>query len=152
MNRVKNKEEAGFTLIEAIASLALGIALATIIVLVVTPGLRHVRETKSMERLHANAVFLSNTFAYWVKQAENLTVPTPSTLEIRLPDLTAKTITKTSNRVLIDGAAFTPQDVQVTALTFTKMARSVQVSFQLASPTSGETLSITTTIAQRNSP
>ena len=152
MNKVRNKREAGFTLIEAIASLALGIALATIIVLVVTPGLRHVRETKSMERLHANAVFLSNTFAYWIKQAENLTVPTPSTLQIRMPDLTTKTITKDPSRILIDGNAFTSEDVQVTELTFTKMARSVRVNFQLASPTSGETLSITTTIAQRNSP
>lgn len=152
MKTARRKKYEGFTLIETITALAIGLFLVAIIVLVVTPGLGHIRQTKSTERLHANAIYVANTLSHWVKQGENLAVPAPDTLAIRLPDLTVKTITKTGNQITLDGAPLLSDNVLVTSLAFTNMAHSVQVTFDLESAASDQTLSITTTMAQRNSP
>lgn len=145
------KSGAGFTLVETIVSLGLGLLVTGMILSIFTVGLSHIRNMKNNEGLHSNAVFLLNTLTYWIKQGENLSVTPPSTLEITLPDSSVKEITKDiNNDITIDGTKFNTDDVELTILNFTQMARSVQINFTLKSRLGTETLSATTTIAQRN--
>lgn len=142
----------GFTLIEAIIALAIGSFVATMIVMVITLGIRQVHTTKRVERLHANAVYLSSTLTYWIKQAEMLTVSTLPThsLKIRLPDSSTITILKSGNKIARDSQNLTTDDVEVVELTFQKVSNSVRIGFTLKSTGFDETLSTTSTISKRN--
>lgn len=131
--------------------MALGLVAGTMIMLVTSGGLKNIRHLKQQERLHSNAIFLADVFAYWIKQGENLTV-NGSSLEISLPDLPKKTISLEAEAVKLDSGVLTTSDVVVTGLTFTKLKRSVQIQIALKSKNANETLSITTTVAQRNNP
>lgn len=147
---IKNKT--GFTLIETIVGVALGILVITTIMAVVTAGIIHIRVIRHFERLHSNAIFLVNTLTYWVKQGDALSVTsTPPILEIRLsPPSPPKIVTQNGDNITIDGVVFNSNDIQLTNLAFTKMPRSVQVNFTLKTKGANETFSATTTIAQRN--
>lgn len=140
----------GFTLIEVIVGLTIGVVIATVLTLTVSTGLRSMRGAKHRERLHANAVFLTNALDHWVKQGVLLQTPTPSTLAILLPDSSTKTIAKTGNRVTLDGNALTSDDVVVSGLVFSRMTRSVRIAFSMQKAGSSEIFSVTTTVAQRN--
>jgi type II secretory pathway pseudopilin PulG len=146
LNKKKNKS--GFTLMETIVALGLGLLATTMILYIVTTGFGYIRAIKNAENLHSNANFLLNTLTYWVKQGKNLTASN-STLEIELPNSSVKTITKTGDRIMLDGVPFTSDNIQVTELNFTKMSRSVQIRFTIKAKSGNETFSATTTIAQR---
>ena len=141
----------GFTLIELILSLAIGAFVATMVVGVIVPGMRYVREVRAEERLHANAVFLADALTYWIKQGEAFTLPDPETLEIHLPDSSTKIIAKDGEVILFDSVQFTATDIQVTALAFTKLDKSVRIEYTMREDKTDKTISISTTIAQRNS-
>ncbi len=143
--------ESGVTLLELILVLTIGVAVATIVTLVTTAGLKNIRSARRFERLHANAVFTTNALTYWVKQGDLLTVTSSTALRIVLPDSSVKYIEKSNNRVTLDGNALTTDDVQVTHLAFTRFGRSVRVGLSLKARNATETLSVTSTIAQRNS-
>jgi len=151
MKRLFKNSEAGFTLLETIISLSLGILVLSIIMAVVVPGLRNILTITRVEKLHVNGIFLLNTLTYWIKQAEDLNVPTQSKLEIKLPDSPVKTVTKNGNSITLDNIPFNTDDIEITELTFTKMAKSVRVNLTIKAKGGEETLPITTTIAQRNS-
>jgi len=145
----KDKRKSGFTLVETIVMFAVVIIIVTTIISVVVSGLKDIRTIRHLGRLHSNAIFLSNTLAYWVKQGENLDVTSPSTLAVKLSDSSIKEIKQDGNNIKIDGSPFNTDDIQVTNLTFHQLARSVQVSFTLQAE-DNEELHIQTTIAQRN--
>jgi len=151
MNRLRNKTQFGFSLIEVIVTLALGALVMATFLSVATSGLKHVRSIKRVERLHSNAVFLSNMFTYWIKKGENLKVTPPSTLEIEIPNSNPKTITEINDIIVLDGEALTSNDVKAT-LDFTEMERSVRIKFTLETDGGEETLSFKTTVARRNNP
>jgi len=136
----KDKKKSGFTLVETIVMFAVVIIIVTTIMSVVVSGLKHIRYIKNLGRLHSNAVYLVNTLNYWIKQGEDLNVPSPSILEVTLPNSPTKKV--------IDDSMFNTSDIQVNALTFTQLAKSVQISFTLQAE--NEELHIQTTIAQRN--
>lgn len=154
MDKSSAKTEHAFTLIEAIIALAIGLVTATMFVVIITEGLQQVRATKRVERLHANAIFLSNTLSYRVKQAKNTSVsasPNP-VLTLRFSDSSTTTIAKSGSEILIGGVSFTDEGIEVTDFTLTEMANSVRIGFTLRASGSDETFSSTTTIAQRNTP
>lgn len=127
----------GFTLIELIVGMALGLLLIVMITTVFAFGLKRIREIEQSEALHSNVLFVLNTITYWVKQGESLDTSTPGTLIITIPNL--------PNPKIINSATFTDNNIQIENLVFIKMAYSVRVTFNL---NGGETF--TTTIAQRN--
>ena len=153
MKNLRRNSESGFTLLETIISLALGILVLSIIMAVVVPGLSNIRTITRVEKLHVNGIFLLNTLTYWIKQAEDLNVPTSSSsiLEIKLPNSPVKTVTKNGNNITIDGIPFNTSSTEITGLIFTEMAKSVRVELTIKANGGKETLPITTTIAQRNS-
>jgi type II secretory pathway pseudopilin PulG len=149
MKRLFKNSEAGFTLMETIVALGLGILVMTAIMAVVIPGLENIRDITRVEQLHVNAVFLLNTLTYWIKQAKDLNVPSASLLEIELPD-SVKTVKKDGNNIMIDGVPFNADEVEITGLNFTKMPKSVRVNLTIKTKGGEEELTIITTIAQRN--
>jgi Tfp pilus assembly protein PilW len=141
-----------FTLIELILTMAIGLFTAGMIVSVAIPAMRTMRTIQASQRLQTNTIFFANALTHWVKQAEYMRVPDSSTLEIMLPDSSIKTITKDGTHITLDGTPLTTDDVQVNELLFTQLDRSVRVTYILEAKKSGETFSITTTVAQRNIP
>ncbi|MDO8558301.1 MAG: hypothetical protein Q7S09_03895 [bacterium] len=143
--------QSGVTLLEVILVLTIGVAVATMVTLVTSAGLKNIRSAKRLERLHANAVFTTNALTYWIKQGDLLTVTSTTALRIILPDSSIKYIEKSNNRVTLDGNAITTDDAQVTNLTFARFGRSVRFGLSLKARNAPETLSVTSTVAQRNS-
>ena len=144
-------KKGGFTLIEVILVLGLSIVIATILTLVTAAGLKNIRAARRLERLHSNALFVSDALTFWIKQGEMFTLPAASTLQITLPDSSIKTVAKGGGHVTLNNAVLTTDDTEVTNLFFTRFARSIRVNLALRAENSNETLSVTTTIAQRNS-
>lgn len=139
----------GFTLIELIVGITLGVLLIGMITTVFVYGLRHIQKIERDQVLHSNAMFILNTITYWVKQGKELDDFTPGTLNIILPDSTTKKIAKNGNSIKIDdGEPITPSNIKITDLNFIKMAHSVRVNLAIKVANSEETF--TTTIAQRN--
>lgn len=143
--------EAGISLIEIVVALGIGVTVASMLTIITTGALKHVRLIKQIQRLQANATVLADTTTYWVKQGADLDVPSSTTLEISLPDSSTRVFAKNGARVTLDGNALTTDDIEVTHLRFTRMARSLRVAFTLKTSREPiESLSATTTIAQRN--
>lgn len=150
IKRLFKNSDPGFTLMETIVALGLGILVMTAIMAVVIPGLENIRYITRVEQLHVNAVFLLNTLTYWIKQAEELNVPSASLLEIKLSESTVKTVKKDGNNIIIDGVPFNADKVEITGLNFTEMPKSVRVNLIIKTKGGDEELPIITTIAQRN--
>jgi len=153
------KKMRGFTLIETIVGLFLGILIIIIFTDVIAWGIFKINTIKNLEKLHSNAIFLVNNFNYWIKQAENLDatsstgLPPYDTLNIKFPDSSTTTIKKVNNSIVIGNTTSTTPDIEVQELAFTKMARSVQISLTInATGTNNATFTAKTTVAQRNKP
>jgi type II secretory pathway pseudopilin PulG len=147
---ITSSPKTGFTLLETLLVITLGLLISLITVAIFTSGLKQIQEIKDLAQLHSNAIFLSNTLSYWVKQGESLNTPSDSTLEIVFPDSSLKTISQQDENILIDGATFNASNIEITNLSFSRLARSVKVEFTLRIKGTEKTLSTKTTIAQRN--
>ncbi len=141
----------GFTLIEVLVAMVIGIAIALLVASVSLSALKEVRMTKRLERLHSNATYISNTIGYLMKQSADFDVKNPTQAVITSSDLTTNTITLSGTNLTNNGTAINSTDVQVTSLTFTSGARSLRVNFTLKITTGAETFSGVMTVAQRNS-
>lgn len=149
MLKIKNQQQSGFSLLETVIALALGVLLTAMIIAVVVPGIKQIRSVKRTERLHASAVFLLDNFSYWIKQANDLQVSN-SSLEIFLPDNSSKTIKQEDNDIKIDNVSFTDSGLIAKELVFTNTPYSVRIEITLGFEHQKEELSILTTVAKRN--
>ena len=138
----------GFTLIETIITLVLSVALTVLVVGTMIAGLNGIYKTRELERLHANAVVLSDAVSYWVRRGESFDVPDPATLVITLPDASTKTIAYAGGAITVEGTPVTTSDIVVSSVEFTELTRSVRFSFTLVSDE--ETFSATSSAALRN--
>lgn len=152
-------QESGFTLIELIVAMAIGTVVGLVVALVSVGGLRTLRVTKGQERLHSNALFITDTIGYWMRQAEDFTViSSPPQLTVELVDGSTKVFSLSGdNEFLYDDPAdadpatvLTTSDVEVSSLNFTELERSVRVEMTLAQSAGSESLDINTTLARRN--
>lgn len=146
--QLKNNE--GFSLMETIMALGLSLTISLMVLMIVTPGLKNVRDIKSAERLHANSVRTADTLSYLVKEGEYIEVPNSSELSVRLPDGTIKTFTHSGQSVELDGNAITDPEVSVDSLNFQHMAESVRMEIALTHASTGRTASHSFTITKRN--
>ncbi|MDP2910151.1 MAG: hypothetical protein Q8N69_03730 [bacterium] len=144
------KNKSGFTLVETLVVINLGLLISVTAIAIFVSGLKQIQSARNLTDLHSNAIFLSNTINYWVKQGKNLSLPSPDVLEITLPDSSFKMITRENNNLTIDGSVFNLNNIEVTQLSFDKLEKSVRISFTLSMKESGETFSLKTTISQRN--
>jgi len=144
------KNKSGFTLVETLVVINLGLLISVTAIAIFVSGLKQIQSARNLTDLHSNAIFLSNTINYWVKQGKNLSLPSPNVLEITLPDSSFKMITRENNNLTIDGSVFNLNNIEVTQLSFDKLEKSVRISFTLRMKKSGETFSLKTTISQRN--
>ncbi|MDP2676664.1 MAG: prepilin-type N-terminal cleavage/methylation domain-containing protein [bacterium] len=145
-----NTKKKGFTLIETIIAISIGMFVAIMLATISTAGLKQIRHSYNSQRLHANAVFIVDAFTYWTKQARDLSTPSANTLTIELEDGTIKTLTEIDDAITLDGNAITTDDITITSIVFTKLARSAQIDFTMQREGYDETFSVTTTVAMRN--
>ncbi len=141
----------GFTLIEVIVALSIGILVMTMTMAIVTPGFKNVRTVSQTKELHANVVYIINTLTYEIKQAENLEVSADkSELIITLAGPTVKIVKKDGENITLDSMQLNDDNVKITNLEFIGMQKSVRINFTIESITGEQSLPVTTTIAQRN--
>ena len=142
----------GFTLIEVIVALSIGVLIMTMFMTVISSGFRNIRTTSQTKELHANAVYILNTLTYEIKQAESLNVDEldSSILKIKPYDSVTKTINMEDESIKLDGVELNNDNVEITGLEFIKMPKSVRINFTIESSTGDQSLPVTTTIAQRN--
>lgn len=148
---VLQKNGAGFSLVEMLITISLGMTMAMFLLLTAVNGLKYAKSIQKQERLQAEAAFVSNKLAYWIKQGQELSVLNPSELHIILPDSSEKIFKKEGDDITLDGQSIINDEIQVNELTFIPMTRSVKINLVLAQEQESEIeLSITTTLAQRN--
>jgi prepilin-type N-terminal cleavage/methylation domain-containing protein len=143
----------GFTLLETLIALAIGAVVAGILAIVTSVGIAHIRKAKRVERLQANAVFIANAFSYWTRQGLLASTPSSTQLNLIVPTATSTRVLvfkKDGNRVTLDGAALTTDDVRMERLSLRALPRSVRMGFTLRVQNGSESLSATTTQALRN--
>jgi type II secretory pathway pseudopilin PulG len=148
----KNK---GFTIVELLVAMTIGITLAAVVTGVAVSSMREVRTIKRSERLHSNAVYVTNTLGYLMKQSAGFNLVSPTQITITLPDLTTKTISLSGTTIKLGTDPLTSTDIQVTNFKMLSGANSVRVIFTMkflnGTELNGtETFSGTTTVARRN--
>ena len=148
------RRSGGFTLLEVLIALSIGIVVATVFTLFVSSGFARMRTSRRLARAQANIGYVAETLGYWVKQGLLLQTPSSEELRVTVPTATSsRTIIfkKTGMRVTMDGAALTTDDVEVTGLTFRNFQRSVRFSISARSKADPAiALSATSTAARRN--
>lgn len=142
-------KNSGFTLIETIVSLGIGILVMTMIMSVITPGFKNIREIREKEDLHKNAVLIINKLNYLIKKSDSLAVIPPDKLTIR-PEGVDETIEIGGSDIVLDGVPLNTDDVKISALQFTPMSKSVVIEFRIESAKGNASDDIKTTIARRN--
>lgn len=142
-----HKKESGFSLLETIVSLGIGLLVMIMVLTIFTKGLVEIRSINNKQVLISNADFIINNLDYLIKQAKIVSVPNPSTLNLQTISTTTITING-SGDIVVNGISLNTAGVKLNSLNFQKMARSVRINFELKK--GGEMLSVTTTIAQRN--
>jgi len=153
--KLKAKSFSGFTLLEVLIALTIGIVVATVFTLLVSSGFARLRASRRLERVQANVGYVAETLSYWAKQSLLLQAPSSTELRVIIPTATSsRTIVfqKTSTRVTMDGAVLTTDDVEITGLGFRNLQRSVRFGITARSKADPSiTLSVTSTAARRNS-
>jgi type II secretory pathway pseudopilin PulG len=136
----EKSEPNGFSLIETVIALGLGMITMAMVMTIFANGLKNIRMMKDSQALNSAATSFMSTANYWIKQGKSFRVlPTSpgKILEITLPDNSTTSIDKSI--LGINGITATT--------TFTKMAKSVRINFLIQK--GSEILSATTTVAQR---
>ncbi len=128
----------GFSLIETIIALGLGMITMAMVMGIFAQGLLYIRTMKNNQVLNASATDFINTADYWIKQGQNFDASIPGQLKITLPGGTTHTIDK--SLLEVNGISATT--------TFIKMTRSVRIN--LFVQRGSDTLSATTALAQRS--
>lgn len=142
-----HKKERGFSLLETIVSLGIGLLVMVMVLTIFTKGLVEIRSINNKQVLISNADFIINNLDYLIKQAKIVSVPNPSTLNLQTISTTTITING-SGDIVVNGISLNATGVKLNSLNFQKMAHSVRINFELKK--GDEMLSVTTTIAQRN--
>lgn len=149
--KIKTQKKSGFTLIETIIALTLGLTVVSMITFLSSEGIKDIRAIQQQERLQANAMSLSDSFSYWIKKGEVFNALSSSHLQITMPDSSEKCFEWAEDTINLDEESIVSDDVKVTDLQFIPMEHSVQISFTLENQNSNAKLSTKTTVAQRNS-
>lgn len=152
MRRYLHNQESGFSLIELVIALAVGLIVSGIVIGASVNTLRDIRAVKAAERLHANTVFFIDSVNPLVKQATEMSLVSgnPEKLEFTFSDLSHTIIEKSGDTILLNGTPMLSSDILVQSLIFTDMPRSVKISASLQERRSGKIFMFSTTIAQRN--
>jgi prepilin-type N-terminal cleavage/methylation domain-containing protein len=142
---VLGRKSRGFTLIEMLIAISISIVVAMILLVVSTNGLKYVREIQQKQRLQAEADYLINKLAYWIRQSKGLPLPGGPLTEftITLPDNSVKTFKQSGDQIFLDTAALTGNNIQ--SAEFYIKDRAVKINIQFK-----DNFSVKTTLAQRN--
>jgi prepilin-type N-terminal cleavage/methylation domain-containing protein len=135
---IKNKR--GFTLMETIVALGIGLLATTMIFYIFTLGLKNVEEIKNTQALNSSAIFFIDRATYLIKQGGNFSTTTDGSIE-------KLNFFINGDSEEIASSTFGSYDIDVTKLKFALMARSIQLTFTIEKDS--KTLSGQTTIAQR---
>ncbi|MDX1608261.1 MAG: prepilin-type N-terminal cleavage/methylation domain-containing protein [Candidatus Spechtbacterales bacterium] len=146
---INKKNKAGFTLIETLVSLAIGLVISGVTAAILVSGFANVRHAKTEERLHANTVRVTDSLTYLIKDSDRLEINS-NILEIHLPSGETKDVELQDGRIMIGGEALTDSSINVTSLSFESVEGSIRLSFIMESESGNDSLSTTTTIAKRN--
>jgi len=151
-SKFQQKKNSGFTLIETLVALGLGVLVATILGTTMVLGINSIKGIQQKERLHSDALVFTETLQYWIKRSSELTVVSPTELQVLLPNAYTKIIEKNGDDIFVNGALLTTDGIKVSNLKFVKISNSIRVAFTFTSEESDDFFSATTTITQRNIP
>src|SRR3989344_1869464 len=118
---MKTKTQRGFSLIESVVSIAIGLSVAVVLIAVVVAGLREVRVVSAASDMQTNVIFVGESLARLVQESRIIAVDTgnPERLTITLPDNSVHVVEKVDGQIMLDGTPITSNDVTVTNLVFT---------------------------------
>ena len=133
---INTKKTSGFTLMETVVALSLGMILTAMIVFVFTAGLKNIRKIKNIQTLNSSASFFLDTATYRIKRGEIFDATTPGELKFISPTLDP-----------INKSFFINNGADEATTTFTEFQKSIRLNFIIQK--GSETFSATTTIAKR---
>ncbi len=150
MKNFPKNTTSGFTLMEMLVAMALGAFVLIMLMMIMIPSFKNIRDIRATQKLHADSVQIIDTLSYYAEKATLFTVPNSSTLVISLPDGSFATTTLNGTAITENDLLMIDSDTEVTSLQFKNLARSFRMSFTLKNPETGKTFSATTTITRRN--
>lgn len=152
-------KNSGFTLIEMLIVTSVGIIISMLLLYIITSGFKYIRQIEQKKILQTNISFLSDKFAYWIRQGEELELASSSESELKVyikmsdDSMVVKVFKQQENKIKFGDFGSTyesllSQGVVVDSFSIIHLARSIQINSTLK--LNDEKLSFKTTLAQRN--
>lgn len=160
MNKLRQKKNKGFTLVELIVAIVLGAFISVMSTLIIVNGMSQIKAIKQEERLHSDTIYIHNKLEYLIRRAKDIDVTsdiaTNDTLTLTMPDTSSRIIKviSTNEITLSDGATtnvINSQKVEADSIFFEEIGKSIRITLVLTSGINPEsTLSSRTVVTTRN--
>ena len=160
MNKLRQKKNKGFTLVELIVAIVLGAFISVMSTLIIVNGMGQIKAIKQEERLHSDTIYIHNKLEYLIRRAKDIDVTsdiaTNDTLTLTMPDTSSRIIKviSTNEITLSDGATtnvINSQKVEADSIFFEEIGKSIRITLVLTSGINPEsTLSSRTVVTTRN--
>ncbi len=137
----------GFTLIEMLVAISIGIVGATLLLMAATNGLRYAREIREKQKLQSEAEYLINKLAQSIRISKEIEVVSASKLKLKT-STGERTFEQDGNKIIYNGVQINAADTLVTNLNFLPKKNALKVAMTLQGKESQ--VSFKTTLAQRN--
>ena len=149
-----NTAQSGFTLIETITALALGVFVAMFVTTIAINTLISTAELKESERLHADMMHMTSRVGYLIKQSAEIEGVSSSEIRLRMPfghalDEVVIEFSDSESELLIDGESVLRDEIKI-AGSFEGAQNSVRLEFVVNYEGSDREHKFTTTLARRN--
>ena len=149
-----NAAQSGFTLIETITALALGVFVAMFVTTIAINTLVSTAELKESERLHADVMHMTSRIGYLIKQSAEIEEVSSSEIRLRMPlghalDEVVIEFSTSESEILIDGESVLRDEIMITG-SFEGAQNSVRLEFSVNYEGSDREHEFTTTLARRN--
>ena len=152
-------KSSGFTLVETVVSIGIGVMVALFVVFIATDTLKTTVDIKSSERLHVDVMHITTNMSYLIKQSRRIESDDISSFTLFIlkfdedGDLLGEDeveVKHENGRILIDGVSITNDDVEITAFEVKKVESSVRIVFNVKYSGGDKEHVFTTTLSRRN--
>lgn len=151
--RSKKISQSGFTLVETLAAIGIGVMVALFVVVIATDTLKATAQIHESERLHADVMHITTKMSHLIKQSRSIEGADSSGITLGMPGFSLMRIevgTEDDSKIEIDGENILNEDLEIVDFSAEKVNNSVQIRFSIKYKGSDRDYSFTTTLARRN--
>ena len=158
--RSKKISQSGFTLVETLAAIGIGVMVALFVVMIATDTLKATAQIHESERLHADVMHITTKMSYYIKQSRQISeFDDSSGFTLSIPKFSAPGVLEgidhieikhENDSIDIAGDRISGDNLEIVDFFAEVVNNSVQIRFSIKYKGSDRDYSFTTTLARRN--